>query len=409
MKKRPLVIKRFVAALLAAIMLFSLSISGFAAGSTNASVITMADIEACIERDYGFLMHHFLDNPERYGIDPASPSELSLLSPVAFSETGEGNHAQVVYLPIVDGTNRVMAIFTVMKEKGRISAALGTDFAPLLNQSVDENESELLLLQDGDDLLAVSADGDVFSLHGENTVPDSAYRSFVEGDCVLSPDTDSDYAVLRLDEINDALTALAEDSLQQQEVQERKSNVLRSGPVVTGENDLSNYRPYDIVDQNVNGQQHGLCWAAVVASMCRFEKPNTWGSLTAQNVADYMEIGYDDGGTNNEAKAALQHYLGSPYVPTIMNVLSQADIATVIDNIDPAYLQCRRPNGFLRYEYHAVALTGYLFADTQIAVQIMDPAYECFKLATYNGSNWTFPFGTYTYTWIKTIRLLYAV
>lgn len=61
---------------------------------------------------------------------------------------------------------------------------------------------------------------------------------------------------------------------------------------------------------------------------------------------------------------------------TIKNVLSQADIITVINNIDPAYLQCRRPNGFLRYEYHAVALTGYLFSDTQTAVQIMDPAYE---------------------------------
>lgn len=83
-----------------------------------------------------------------------------------------------------------------------------------------------------------------------------------------------------------------------------------------------------------------------------------------------MGIGYDDGGTNNEAKSALEHYLGSPYVPTIKNVLSQADIITVINNIDPAYLQCRRPNGFLRYEYHAVALTGYLFSDTQTAVQL---------------------------------------
>ena len=120
----------------------------------------------------------------------------------------------------------------------------------------------------------------------------------------------------------------------------------------------------------MDGRQHGLCWAAVVASMCRYEKPDTWGTLTAQNVADYMGIGYDDGGTNNEAKSALEHYLGSPYVPTIKNVLSQADIITVINNIDPAYLQCRRPNGFLRYEYHAVALTGYLFSDTQTASKL---------------------------------------
>ena len=75
----------------------------------------------------------------------------------------------MVYLPVVDGTNQVAAIFTVMKENGRISATLGTDFAPLLNQAIDQNELEVLLLQDGDTLLAVSAEGDVFTLHGRNT------------------------------------------------------------------------------------------------------------------------------------------------------------------------------------------------------------------------------------------------
>ena len=409
MKKHPIGIKKFLAALIAILMLLSLSVSGFAAGGANGSVVTTADIETCIEKHYGFLMRHFLEHSEIYGVELADPSELSLLSPVAFRNAeGGGSNAQVVYLPVVDGTNQVAAIFTVMKENGRISATLGTDFAPLLNQAIDQNELEVLLLQDGNTLLAVSAEGDVFTLHGRNTGPNSAYRSPIESS-MLSFDLDSDEAVLRLGEINEPFTALADNALREQEEQDRESNTLRSSPAITGENYLSNYRPYDIVDQNVDGRQHGLCWAAVVASMCRYEKPDTWGTLTAQNVADYMGIGYDDGGTNNEAKSALEHYRGSPYVPTIKNVLSQADIITVINNIDPAYLQCRRPNGFLRYEYHAVALTGYLFSDTQTAVQIMDPAYECFKLASYNGSNWTFPFGTYTYTWIKTIRLLYNV
>ncbi len=82
-----------------------------------------------------------------------------------------------------------------------------------------------------------------------------------------------------------------------------------------------------------------------------FEKPSQYGNLTAKNVADYMGIGYDDGGTNSEAKEALEHYLGSPYVPTIKNaILTQEQIKTAIDNIDPAFMQCRRPNGFLSYK-----------------------------------------------------------
>ncbi len=144
--------------------------------------------------------------------------------------------------------------------------------------------------------------------------------------------------------------------------------------------------------------------------MVRFEKPTVYGNLTAKDVADYMEIGYDEGGTNSESKEALEHYLGSPYVPTIKSsVLTQEQIKTAIDNVDPAYMQCRRPNGFLRYKYHAVAMIGYDFTSSYTRIEIMDPAYECFKYCSMNSDgDWTFAFGSYTYTWIKTIRLLYS-
>ena len=49
MKKHPIGIKKFLAALIAILMLLSLSVSGFAAGGANGSVVTTADIETCIE------------------------------------------------------------------------------------------------------------------------------------------------------------------------------------------------------------------------------------------------------------------------------------------------------------------------------------------------------------------------
>ena len=61
MKKHPIGIKKFLAALIAILMLLSLSVSGFAAGGANGSVVTTADIETCIEKHYGFLMRHFLE------------------------------------------------------------------------------------------------------------------------------------------------------------------------------------------------------------------------------------------------------------------------------------------------------------------------------------------------------------
>ena len=95
---------------------------------------------------------------------------------------------------------------------------------------------------------------------------------------MLSFDLDSDEAVLRLGEINEPFTALADNALREQEEQDRESNTFRSSPAITGENYLSNYRPYDIVDQNVDGRQHGLCWAAVVAP-CADMKNRILGAL----------------------------------------------------------------------------------------------------------------------------------
>lgn len=191
-----------------------------------------------------------------------------------------------------------------------------------------------------------------------------------------------------------------------EETSAAEENNLQSVARASGTAYLSNY---PIVNQKIGNTQYGLCWAATVASMCRFEKPSSYGSLTAQNVADYMGIGYDDGGTNDEARDALSHYLGSPYSPKITGVLSDDDIKTVIDNIDPAYMQNKRKTGFWpwNYDYHAVALTGYSFTTNGSTIQIMDPAYEMFKTATKSGSTWSFSFGETTFSWTKTVRLLY--
>ena len=122
-------------------------------------------------------------------------------------------------------------------------------------------------------------------------------------------------------------------------------------------------------------------------------------------------IGYDAGGTNGDAIYALNHYLGSPYVPTDTGVLSTSSIQTVINNIDPAYMQCRKKTGFWpwQFSYHAVALTGYNYSSGYV-IQLMDPAYECFKASTRaSDGSWSFAFGDTSFTWYRTVRLLYSV
>lgn len=196
-----------------------------------------------------------------------------------------------------------------------------------------------------------------------------------------------------------------------------ESNDVLSETTIADENNIQSTRSsvsnslhnYPIVDQNVDGTQRGLCWAATVASMCKYEKPSTYGTLTAKEIADYMNVGYDEGGTDTDAKYALKDYLGSPYVPTITGVLSDDAIKTVIDNNDPAYMANQRKTGYWPWNTagHAVALIGYSFTSTGDTIVIMDPAYEKIKAATRVRGVWSFSFGDTSFSWKSTVKLSY--
>lgn len=388
--------KRIGAIALALALTLSLSVTAFAAD--NISTGNMNDNTASkISENFGGLMDDVVSCSERYGIANFDFSSFELLQPINIVDVSDNSNtdASIVHLPITDDAGNIVLIFDIITTNNGVTCTLGTDFAPLLNAVKASGSDTVLLLQDGYSLYAVSDNG-VYVQNGQTISLADSQNELSQLPAVL----DSNANLYELNNVNNDYTQLATASL----ALARENNIVApADTAVTGSRSLSNY---PIVDQCVDGEQYGLCWAATVASIVRFEKPSTYGSLTAQNVADYMKIGYDDGGTNSESKEALEHYLGSSYSPTIKNsVLSTAEIKSTIDGTDPAYLQCRRPNGFLSYKYHAVALCGYNFTSSSTKIEIMDPAYECFKDCTYSGGDWTFAFGTYTYTWIKTIRI----
>lgn len=394
-------LKRISAILLVFILALSLSATAFAA--EDISVANMVDnIETQVSENFGGLMNNAIKQSERYDIADSSFLELSMLQPIDIIDVSEDAEViatshSVVHLPIVDDDGNIVLIFDIVTTENGVTCTLGTDFAPLLNTVKQDDGNTVVVLQDGYFIYAI-ADNGIYAQNGQNiSLVDDQQKNVLTN---LPVTVQTEATAYSLNNINRKYTQLATASLT---VAKENEVVSPTETTVTGSKSLSDY---PIVGQYVGDTQYGLCWAATVASIVRFEKKSTYGSLTAQNVADYMKIGYDDGGSNDDAKEALEHYLGNSYSPTIKSsVLSQADIKSVIDGTDPAYLQCRRPNGFLSYKYHAVALTGYNFTSTTTAVEIMDPAYECFKTCTYSSSSWTFAFGSYTYTWIKTIRI----
>lgn len=393
-------VKHTLCILLVIVLSLGFTTQVFAADISTGATTTNNDVKEIISENFGHMLDSVLKRADMYGISAENFDDFMILNPVSFNTFGEeiNDSESVLHFPVADETGKICLIYDVIFTDNGYSATIGTDFAPLLNSIYQENVTTMVLIQDEYSFYAVSNSGGYLQQGGNVVSMNKAdYEKLSAIGVDLAAITSSSLTA------NAEYTTLGETSFVT--CVETRADVNSSA--VTGTKSLTNY---PIVDQIIDGEQYGLCWAATVASIVRFEKPTLYGSLTAKDVADYMEIGYDEGGTNAESKEALEHYLGSPYAPTLKSdVLTQAQIKTAIDNIDPAYMQCRRPNGFLRYKYHAVAMIGYDFTSNYTRIEIMDPAYACYKYCTMDSNdNWTFAFGAYTYTWIKTIRLLYS-
>lgn len=376
--------------------MFTLLLSATAFATENTS-----DTATEITENFGNLLASVIERSEQYGIGNSDFSNFGILQPISIidlsDDAGVATSDNVIHLPVVDDMGNIVLVFDIITTENGVTCTLGADFALLLNTVKQNGGTTAALYQDGYSIYAVTDIG-VFVQNGQNVkLADEQQANML----VSIPVTvDAETSAYSLYSVNSEYTQLASTALT---IAMENNGIAPAETAVTGSKSLSNY---PIVGQYVGDTQYGLCWAATVASIVRFEKSSTYGSLTAQNVADYMKIGYDDGGTNSEAKEALAYYLGSSYSPAVKSsVLTQSAIKSLIDGTDPAYMQCRRPNGILSYKYHAVALIGYNFTSSSVQIEIMDPAYECYKDCTYSDGNWTFAFGSYTYTWIKTVTI----
>lgn len=151
---------------------------------------------------------------------------------------------------------------------------------------------------------------------------------------------------------------------------------------------------------------HKTCWAASIASMVAYEKPSTYGSLTASNVCDY--VGSYDWGNWSVMMTALNHYFTSPYIPTQLNsCLTVSQMQTAIGNDDPV-LVVGTPTSSSGGG-HAVAMMGYYKNGSQRAIEYMNPNTASIEVGSWSSSSpFYFTSSNTTYQWTSTCRLLYS-
>lgn len=399
-------LKKILSLLLSIMIIFGISIETYAYEKNDnmENNVTFA-----IEDNFGSLALEIINNAEVYEVGGTDFSNIEILNEVdinnintqsSYSVNQTEDNYEVTNLPVViDG--KIELILSLMKTDEGYNATLGRDFAPLLNEVQLNGDNDVSIIQDGFTLYAITPNKtykQVGSTVIDITEENETFYNINGAMFSTNEISSADYNTTDLCDINDSYTQAALESLT---VEKENNNIQPySNPVSpTGTKYLSNY---PIVHQRIGSTQYGMCWAATVASIVRFEGKSS--TLTAQQVCNRIGIGYDDGGTLENARAALAIYLSSPYVPTVVNsTLSYSNIMTVINNVDPAYMSCKNGDSG-----HAVALVGYNFTTTKKEIRIMDPAYECFKTCTHSLFKWTFPFGSDTYTWKYTVRLLYS-
>lgn len=365
------------------------------------------NITYAIEDHFGSLALEIIDNPNVYEVESTDFSDIEILNEVdikdinvqsIYSLNESEDDYEVTNLPVVIN-GKIELILSLINTDEGYNATLGKDFAPLLNEVQLNGDNEVSILQDGFMLYAITP-GKIYKQIGNEVIEvteEKESQHVLSGTTLSTNIVKTSYNIFDINTKNDGYTQAALESLSTEEKKANSSIQPYSNPVKSKQ--LNNY---PIVGQKIGNTSYGMCWAATVASMVRFEGKSS--SLTAQQVCNKMDIGYNDGGTLNDAKSALETYLGSPYLPTIVqDTLSTSEIETVINNVDPAYMSCKNGSSG-----HAVALVGYNFSGTSKSVRIMDPAYECFKTCTRSFLKWTFPFGNTSYTWKYTVRLFYT-
>ncbi len=153
---------------------------------------------------------------------------------------------------------------------------------------------------------------------------------------------------------------------------------------------------------NAKGQGNfGRCWAASVATIANYINGT---NITAAQICDEMEIGYDDGGTIIDKQTALGNH-GITYNNIRYRSLDWAEITLNINDKKPVAISASSSSN----SWHAVTLVGYRNVRVNQFIAIWDSAANSNTGATriiyYSGSYTTFQSSTSgpTYTWLYSL------
>ncbi|WPC42690.1 papain-like cysteine protease family protein [Clostridium sp. JS66] len=324
------------------------------------------------------------DNPYLYELNSDEANNLCLGQGFNIFNLEDNKTSNIYYFPVLSD-KKIKEILTVsLNDDGTYSATLGKDFAQKLeNVSMKSTTENPLLLLSYKELIVAKNKNGITKLNNLSINKNSSFNE------------DTLNRIINSKEIAKTSTNIVNVKKVLPTTHKKvshSSNLLGASNTNSGR-----YLSVPITTQRTSdGVQHGMCWAASVSCIVNYKLNK---NITAANVCDLMNVGYDDGANGIVARNALGIYGISAFA--VDNPLSFDQVVNYINNNKPVYMRSTSNIG-----NHATVINGWIKYSDGNSLILMDPAYECYKQAYSSGNTFSFGFGNTIMTWYASVFLL---
>lgn len=345
----------------------------YAGGSTEELKTEYGQLENLILEKSGKIVNENLDSIisivksscEELNIDSEELIGLSKQDPFVIYSLDDTNNSGVFYYPIGNKYGRIVFTVQVSGKENSQNYDISTDYVEMLN-NIDYVNNKYLFYESKETIYADNG-CEIMDVNTGTTT-----NSVVDF-----------FALNYREKVN--------------KIQERINNKVNYEE--TSNSGLATYTPsFMNTGSNVKAcalhkrqsqGNYGLCWAASVATIVNYRKGK---NITAKNVADMMGIGYNTGGTVENAVVALNSYHVSYKVHYSQN--SWSLYKRNIDTKYPVYAHCSSKSG-----YHAVVGFGYKIQNDTKYVFFWNPGSASVAIVKYKAKGTTFSYNNTTWTW----------
>lgn len=369
--------KKLVSILMICMMLiqmFSTSVMAYSVGMEEIYIPEEATIYA--ENHYKEALAVVKKYSEYYNVTDEQLENLRLGKPFVIYELEEEVQDEIYYYPLLDENDNVILLLSVMGTTEDWNICVSEEWVNELNE-INITSSEYIFYKSDEGLCAESITEEI-CLAGEK---DAEIKEF----------SDQSYKTKKKI-INEAI-----DEFEKTDVHNNTNNILLKD-MYTPSFSSSTTSSKICALYNAQGQgSYGICWAASVATICNYLTGN---NITAIEVADEMNIDYEEGAVPYFAQEAMSRY-GVRYQNLNEYSTERMSWESLKININykyPVYVSAKAGKSG-----HAVVAYGYMIAAGVKYVAIWNPGIATSITAAFKESGTTFTYNNKTFTWTYSI------